>query len=80
MNPGRNKTYEQLVHFNVTLPPGDLTRLDAIPGQSRNERIRHLLAVYDAARLVCAAHATENLAAILDFVTALNNIVTEAQP
>lgn len=79
MNPGRIKTYDQLVHFNVTLPPGDLHRLDEIPGASRNARIRRLLAVYDAARLVCAAHEAENLAAILDLVAALNDSMEATQ-
>lgn len=53
---GRPKTYENLVHFNVTLPQASLTALDAIPGGSRNERIVHLLEIYNLAAAIVAAY------------------------
>jgi hypothetical protein len=49
---GREKVYTSLEHVAVTLQTADLQRLDAIPGDSRNQRICKLLDVYDwASRL-----------------------------
>jgi hypothetical protein len=53
---GRTKTYASLEHLNITLQPDDLKRLDAIPGNSRNERIAHLLGIYDLAAAIVAAY------------------------